>query len=85
MFDAVVENSSNGGILRLKGSLKKNSGDLMLKVSDNGVGLPKDLDFRDTKTFGMQLVNTLVDQLGGAIELKSERGTEFTIMFSGQT
>ena len=40
-----------------------------LMVSDDGVGLPKDLDFRNTESLGLQLVNTLVAQLEGTIEL----------------
>jgi len=52
-----------------------------LIVSDNGVGFPKDLDFRNTKTLGLQLVCTLTDQLGGSIELDRSSGTKFKITF----
>jgi len=52
-----------------------------LIIKDNGSGFPKDLDFKNTKTFGLQLVNTLVAQLGGTIELESKDGTEFNILF----
>jgi len=50
-------------------------------VRDNGVGFPKDLDFRNTESLGMQLVSTLVDQLGGRLTLNREHGTEFTLTF----
>jgi two-component sensor histidine kinase len=52
-----------------------------LIVSDNGVGFPKDLDFRNTKSLGLQLVCALVDQLNGNIKLDRSRGTAFTIKF----
>jgi len=52
-----------------------------LVVSDNGVGLPKDLDFRNSDTLGLQLVITLTDQIGATIELNGDGGTEFKIMF----
>lgn len=52
-----------------------------LIVSDNGVGLPKELDFRNTKTLGLQLVNMLVQQLKGTIELDRTLGTKFIITF----
>ncbi|MFB0525775.1 MAG: histidine kinase dimerization/phosphoacceptor domain -containing protein [Phycisphaerae bacterium] len=53
-----------------------------LIVSDNGVGVPEELDFRKTKSLGLQLVNTLVkDQLGGEIELDRSTGTKFKIKF----
>jgi PAS domain S-box-containing protein len=54
----------------------------ILSVSDNGVGIPEDLDIEDLDTLGMQLVTTLVDQLDGELELKRNNGTEFTIRFT---
>jgi PAS domain S-box-containing protein len=54
---------------------------IVMIVSDNGIGFPEELDFKNTKTFGLQLVNALVEQLGGNIELKSSDGTEFIITF----
>jgi two-component sensor histidine kinase len=53
-----------------------------LTVSDDGVGLPPGLDFRDTPSLGLQLVNTLVGQLEGTIELDSAEGTRFKITFA---
>ncbi|MBS1258578.1 MAG: hypothetical protein MAG551_01637 [Candidatus Scalindua arabica] len=52
-----------------------------LVISDNGVGLPEGLDFRHTKTLGMELVNTLVGQLDGSIEYVNINGAEFKITF----
>ncbi len=53
-----------------------------LIVSDNGVGIPENINFENTETLGLQLVNILVDQLDGEIELKRDKGTEFIIRFS---
>jgi hypothetical protein len=50
-------------------------------VSDDGVGFPGGLDFRNTETLGLQLVNTLVEQLEGTIELDRSSGTAFKIAF----
>ncbi len=56
--------------------------EIELIVSDNGVGIPENIDVRDTGSFGLHLVTILVeDQLEGSIELKRERGTEFRIRF----
>ena len=64
-------------------TLRSQEGDkLTLALRDNGVGLPKDLDFRNTPSLGLQLVNTLTDQLGGTIELSGNGGAEFTITFT---
>jgi two-component sensor histidine kinase len=51
-------------------------------VSDNGVGLPQDLDFRHTTSLGLQLVNMLIKQLDGTIELDRSGGTTFIITFA---
>jgi len=53
-----------------------------LNVSDNGVGIPESLDFKNPDTLGLQLVTSLVDQLDGELELKRNKGTEFTIRFT---
>lgn len=55
-----------------------------LKVSDNGVGIPSDVDFRKTESLGLRLVTILAeDQLQGKIDLDRSRGTEFIIKFKG--
>jgi two-component sensor histidine kinase len=54
---------------------------LTLIVADNGVGFPPDLDFRNTQSLGMQLINTLVNQLRGTVELVSNGGVQFKITF----
>lgn len=58
-----------------------NDGKYILIVSDNGIGFPKDIDFRKTNTLGMQLITSLVTQLKGTIELDRSSGTEFRIEF----
>jgi len=52
-----------------------------LSVIDNGAGFPSDLDFRRAPSLGLNLVCTLVDQLGGAIELIQTGGTTFIVTF----
>ena len=52
-----------------------------LTVSDNGVGLSEDMDFRDTKSLGLRLVNALAAQLRGTVEVDRSSGTEFNITF----
>ncbi len=54
----------------------------VLTVSDNGVGIPEDLNIEDLDSLGFQLINTLVDQLDGKLELKRNDGTEFAIRFT---
>ncbi|WP_394972887.1 histidine kinase dimerization/phosphoacceptor domain -containing protein [uncultured Croceitalea sp.] len=50
-----------------------------LKIQDNGIGLPEDFDIDKLKSFGMQLVKGLVDQLHGTIKISREEGTNYEI------
>lgn len=59
-----------------------NNNQLLLSVSDNGIGLPPDFDIQDTETLGLQLVTALTGQLSGTIELNRNFGTEFKITFT---
>jgi PAS domain S-box-containing protein len=52
-----------------------------LSVADDGVGLPGDLDVRTTSTLGFQLVNMLVKQLRGTMDIVRGDGTTFLITF----
>lgn len=52
-----------------------------LTVADNGAGFPDTLDFRQTTSMGLRLVNTLVRQLRGTIAMTTDAGTTFTIAF----
>jgi len=56
-------------------------GVVTIVVGDNGVGLPRWLDFRQSESLGMQLVTTLTEQLGGTIDLNRSKGAEFTMRF----
>ena len=51
----------------------------ILIISDNGIGIPEDLDIENLDSLGLQLVTTLVEQLDGELELKRNGGTEFVI------
>ncbi len=52
-----------------------------LIVKDNGIGFPKDLDFKKTDTLGLELVNKITKQIDGFIEMNTLEGTEFKITF----
>ena len=61
--------------------LTPESGGLELTVSDNGVGFPAEVDYRDTQSLGLRLVNSLVHQLDGEIDMPAGEGTSFVILF----
>ena len=54
---------------------------LILMVSDDGVGLPKDSDIDSIKKFGLKLIQALIQQLDGKLTFESKNGTTFCIKF----
>jgi len=52
-----------------------------LIFSDNGCGLPAQIDIAHTDTLGLQLVRLLTAQLGGHLEIDRSGGTKFNITF----
>lgn len=74
-------NNEKEGIIFINLFTKDNV--LFLEVLDNGTGFPNEIDFKNTNSLGLQLVNTLVEQLNGNIELRQNKnkGTGFYINF----
>ena len=62
-------------------SLRYHGEGYLLEVGDDGVGLPENLEFTRTDSLGLELVNNLVDQVDGTIELDKRCGTKFIIKF----
>ncbi len=61
---------------------KQEDGKFQLRVADNGIGLPTEIDPKHAETLGLQLVGMLTEQLHGDILINRTHGTEFTITFS---
>ncbi len=70
------------GTIRI--SLKENCSSVQLVVADNGVGIPKQMQWNQPKTLGLQLVHSLTGQIKGAIELEQEEGTCVTLSIPSQ-
>ena len=57
----------------------------ILKMGDNGKGLPPDFDWRNSDSLGLQLIQILSDQIDGQLEMRSDQGTHYTLKFSRPT
>jgi PAS domain S-box-containing protein len=56
--------------------------EICISISDNGKGIPEGLDFKNSKSYGLEAVVMLAElQLGGSIILNSKKGTEFKVTF----
>lgn len=71
----------SGGPGKVTVDLTTHSGQIHLTVSDNGIGFPPDFDFDQTDSLGLQLINTLVDQLDGSIEFNGQNGSRVEVSF----
>ncbi|MFN6488220.1 MULTISPECIES: PAS domain S-box protein [unclassified Nostoc] len=62
----------------------RNAGNIVeMTIRDNGIGLPDNLDWRNTDSLGLSLVHDLVtEQLEGNIILERNHGTIFKIQFT---
>ncbi len=58
------------------------TGAVSLRVRDNGAGLPADLDWRQSRSLGLRLVQMLTKQMRGTVEIGPGPGTEFQINFN---
>ena len=57
------------------------TGHMLLRVGDNGVGLPADFALRQTESLGLQLATDLAGQLGGSLQVGPPPSAVFTVVF----
>ena len=57
---------------------------LMVRVSDNGTGIPDDFDFENTTSLGLQLVQLLSEQISAELAIRRKNPTRFTLMIPFQ-
>lgn len=54
-----------------------------IMVSDNGIGLPENMNVQTTESLGMQLVHMLADQLNAELKIENKNGVTFSFDFEG--
>jgi PAS domain S-box-containing protein len=81
--ELVINSLKHGFINGMKGEIRLNvstdSSHVIIKVSDNGLGLPSKIDIKNPESFGLQLIKTFVDQDFGDMEIIRDNGTQFII------
>ncbi len=63
-------------------NLYKNEDVYTLSVEDDGIGFPEDFDIENTDSLGLQLINSLTNQINAEVHLERRGGTSFKINFS---
>lgn len=54
---------------------------ILLKIADNGKGLPNGFNLSETSSLGMEMMRALSKQLGGSFEIGNDSGVVITIKF----
>lgn len=67
------------GIILVWASIQNNM--CKLEISDNGSGLPEELNLKKIKSLGLRLVDGLVKQIKGSWQSQNEQGAKFVINF----
>jgi PAS domain S-box-containing protein len=60
--------------------LKKENETATITISDDGIGLPKDFDIKQSTGMGLELTKLLTKQLSGTLNIESTKGTLFRIV-----
>ena len=55
--------------------------EVVMTVSDDGIGIPDAIDWKNSASVGLNLIVGLTNQISGTIELDKTTGTQFTIKF----
>jgi two-component sensor histidine kinase/methyl-accepting chemotaxis protein len=75
------EDENKKGLIKINFN-KNGNEELILKVSDNGIGITQsEIEEKKKNSLGLQLIETLVTQLEGSLEIDSNSGTSFIIKF----
>jgi PAS domain S-box-containing protein len=56
-------------------------GTITLSVSDNGIGIPHDIEIRRSPSLGLRLIKSLAEQIGAKVQLSGDEGTAWTFSF----
>ncbi|WP_445664724.1 sensor histidine kinase [Fodinibius sp. AD559] len=66
---------------RIEISGYKKDSNVTFMIKDSGRGLPDDFSIDEQSSLGFTLVNTLIDQLGGTLNIQSDDGATFIFSF----
>lgn len=88
LINEIITNSLKYGIVgNAPGEIyfkmkRKNSDNYDILIGDNGVGFDDEINFENTTTLGLKLINRLLTQLKGSIKkVKGRKGTHYAITF----
>lgn len=85
IVNEVISNSlkhafpDTGGTIRVKANAENET--IFINISDDGVGLPNDMDIAASDSLGLQLIHSLSQQINAEYNIKNRNGTSFSLTF----
>lgn len=90
LINEVISNSLKHGFPQGRGGEVRiqlqcpSAGSVVLALSDNGVGLPRDLNWTTSRSLGLRLVRALAQQLRADLDIQSDSGTQVKLVFTAK-
>ena len=79
VYKHAFTNKSNGEIkVELTKTLKNT---YCLKISDNGMGLPNNIEVERSDSLGLEIVSILSEQINADLKMYNQNGAHFEIIF----
>ena len=75
-----LKHNTNRETLNLQIDLYKNDDTIVLKVSDDGKGLPDDFDYTKAESYGMKMIASLSKKLKADLQFINDNGLTVTIL-----
>ncbi len=75
-----LKHNTNRETLNLQIDLYKNNDTIVLKVSDNGKGLPDDFDYTKAESYGMKMIASLSKKLKADLQFINDNGLTVLIL-----
>ncbi|MTK64565.1 MAG: PAS domain S-box protein [Methanobacterium sp.] len=80
--NSLIHGFTDGRTGTITVSLKSTDDNYELRITDDGVGFPANINLDNITSLGLELVKNLVNQLDGTIELNQIGKTEFIVRFN---
>lgn len=90
LINEVISNSlkhgfPGGGTGEVHIQLRSSPSDgVAITLTDNGIGLPSELDWMTTRSLGLRLVRALAQQLRAHLDIRSQNGTQVKLVFQAK-
>ena len=80
-FPVGYRQTEQGGTVELA-LVQVDAGHYLLVITDNGVGLPDDVDLYRSSSMGATIMRGLTKQLGGSLQVESSQGVTISVPFT---